>query len=760
MRPLESTAFQTVRDIGYKYKDLPIHKEVYRSPYKGIPLIGKDASNDLDEKMFTFDDIAFVNTDEFSKSGQYYLKNGVYTNAHPIYDKEEYNAFWDEEERRRKDGYILPGKLIYEDGVYSMQQVHITGQHYGYLNYGEIKRSKEFEVDKGIIFSPFGEALGKAESPTRGGTTKEFSLPSFWDGDFYFYKSIPLARSNNKHLVVGKARRKGYSYKNGWIVADQADLYRRSTSVVGAYDEGTLTDDGTMNKVMNYLDFINKATDWKKRRLHNTLRHIEIGYRFTNDPVKRGFLSNIYTAILAKDPGALRGKDADLIIVEEAGKIVNLADVLEPTLKTLTDGLYMTGLMIVFGTGGGDDKYWQAFEDLFYATYAQNFLSFDNIWDKDLQGTACGFFHPSYMSKPGLIDIHGNSDIQGAVAFENKERAKRKGNPKKLNDYCMEEPYNPAEAFSRAANGFFPSVEIDLQLRKVLYDPDLKGIGREGIFIQENSGLKFFDKVLLGSGADGLIMPPVNDYPLKPSTEVDGCWVLWEQPYRDPRTGKIPDNLYRIWYDPFGISKEKDEYSTKDSLGACYLYETANNFTPTKGDRIIGEFVGRREDTEDFDKQVFLGAEYYNAIIMYENDRGDVFSNAQKANALHLLAEEPEFHYQKDLQAGGKGRKKGISIASNMNRKLNGAIYLKKWIITKRGIIENGKHLINLHYIYSAGLLRELLKYDGKRNTDRVSACIVGMFDQREMLYKGTVAETLSTNTIQEDSYFSDLYKN
>ena len=758
MRPIDSIAYQTVKELEGKYGNLAISSEVYLSPYKGKPLIGRDARIE-GEQMFSFDDIAFVNTSEFSKTGDYYIKNGVYTNAHPIYDKQEYDAFWDEEERRRKEGLTLPGKLILENGEYKLQKVHITGQHYGYLNYAEIKRSKDFEKKKGILYSPFGEALIKEET-TRGGTTKEFSLPSFWDGDYYFFKTIPLARQQNKHIVVGKARRKGYSYKNGWIVADQADLYKRSTSVVGAYDEDTLTDDGTMTKVQNYLDFICKTTAWNKRRLHNTLRHIEIGYRYVNDPVKRGFLSNIYTAVLAKDPGAMRGKDADLIILEEAGKVLNLAQVLEPTLKTLTDGIYMTGLMIVFGTGGGDDKYWQAFEDLFYLTYEQNFLTFDNIWDKDLQGTGCGFFHPSYMSKPGLIDKHGNSDVQGAIVVENKERAKRKNNPKKLNDYCMEEPFTPAEAFSRAANGAFADVAValDLQLRRVLYDPDLKGIGREGVFIDEGN-IKFYDRVLMGDSATVMIPPAVDEYPLKPDTEVTGCWKLWEQPYRDPKTGLIPDNLYRLWNDPFGISKDKDEFNVKDSLATTWIYECANNFTPTKGDRIIGEYTGRTADTEDYDKQMFLAAKYYNAKILYENDRGDVFSNAKKNDALDLLEDEPEFHYQKDLQGGGKGRKKGISIASNMSRKLNGVIYLKKWLITKRSNNSiDGKPLLNLHYFYSIGGIRELLKFDGKRNADRVSALIVGMYDQREMLYKGIVAEADTNKTIQEDSYFKDLY--
>ena len=753
MRSKYSTAFQTVQEIRPNLGNLDISKEIYLSPFTPKPLVSRSLVSAEEEKMYATEDIAFVNTREFSRTGDYFLKNGVYTTAHPVYDREDYTAFWDEEEKRRKEGLTLPGKLIKENGIWKMQEVHITGEHYGYLNYGEIKRSKEFEKKKGVLVSPHGEKLAH-EQTGRGTTKKVRLLPAFWDGDYYFFKSVELCRNVARHLVVGKARRKGYSYKNGFLVANLADLYPASTSVVGAYDEGTLTDDGTMNKVQSYLDFINKHTDWAKRRLHNTLRHIEIGYRFVGDPVKRGHQSNVYTAVLAKDPGGLRGKDADFIIVEEAGKIVNLAEVLTPTLKTLEDGIDMTGLMIVFGTGGGDDRYWQAFEDLFYSTYEQKFATFENVWDEELEGTGCGFFHSAFMSKPGLIDEDGNSDVEGAIAFENKERAKLKNNPTKLNNYIMEEPFSPGEAFSRVANTMMPTRELDIQLRRVLYDPDLKGRGREGIFIQDTNGLVFYDRNLLGASLLNPIPPVVNDYPLKPDTVVEGCWVLWEQPYRDPRTGKIPDNLYRIWNDPFGISKEQEEFTLKDSLGGTYLYEVGNNFTPTKGDRIIGEYVGRTEDMEDYDRQMFLGAVYYNAKILYENDRGEVYSNAKKLGYLELLEDEPEFTNQKDMQAGGRGRKKGISIATNVNRKINGAIYYAKWLKQKRGTDSQGNAILNLHYVYSAGLLRESIKFDGKRNTDRVSTMIVGMFDIREQLHKGINPDVVSYHEAT-DPYFN-----
>jgi hypothetical protein len=757
MRSIQSKAFDLVNSLGETINTLKYDTSsgLYKSPYTEVDQLSFD-TNDKGLTMYRTEDIAFVNTSEFSRTGKEYLKTGKYTKAHPKYDAAEYKAFWDEEERRCIEGYSVPGKLIKDaTGNYALQDIHITGEHYGYLNFGEIKRSKGFEVNKGIITNGEGEALKQSSI----GGVKDFFFPDFWDGDYYFFKAIELCRKIGKHLVVGKARRKGYSYKNGWIVANKANLQRRSTSVVGAYDAASLFDDGTMNKVMNYLDFICKNTDWNKRRLHNTLEHLEIGFRYKGDDTKRGFLSNIYTAILKGNPGGMRGKDADLLLLEESGKCPNLSEILDATLKTLSDGIYTTGLFVAFGTGGGDDNQWQGFEDLFYDVHARKFIAFENIFDDDMLGTSCGYFHGSFMNKPGLIDIHGNSDIKGSVAFNNAEKSMVSHDPSKLNALEMEEPEKPSEAFSRAANNIFPAKDLDGQLRRLMHDPNLKGIGREGIFIQNGSRVKFLDRLTCTVEEASTIPPVVDNYPLNPKDDLRGCWMLWEQPYRNPVTGLIPDDLYSLWNDPYGISKDKDHITIKDSLGVTWLYENPNNFTTTKGDRIVGCFVGRREDTEEYDDQMFLGCMYFNGKILYENDRGDVFSNAKKRGLLDLLKTEPEFHYQKDLAKGGGGRKRGVSIAGNSGRKLNGVLYLKKWLMEKRGIDNNGNNILNLHYFYSIGGIKELLKYDGKRNADRVSGLIVGMFDIRETLYSGIIPDNPSSNEV-EDDYFTNPFNN
>lgn len=756
MKTVQSNAYDLVNNLGQNINNLQLDTStgIYRTPYIEMNMRSLENTNTV-LKMYDAEDIAFVNTSLFSETGRYYQKTGKYTKAHPLYDKAEYDAFWDREQERCLNGMTVPGKLITRpDGSQALQEIHITGEHYGYLNYGEIKRSKEFELKGGALLGPGGEKIGMSH---KGGHTKSFDLPAFWDGDYYLFKAIELCRQVGKHLVIGKARRKGYSYKNGWLVANRANLYRRSTSVVGAYDEASLFDDGTMVKVKNFLDHINKHTDWKKRRIHNRLDHIEIGYKIRGDEATYGFQSNIYTAILRTNPGGMRGKDADLLLLEEAGKCPNLSAILDATLKTLSDGIYNTGTMIVFGTGGGDEKYWQDFEDLFYEAYTRQFIMFNNKWDDDMEGTGCGYFHPSFMNKPGLVDVHGNSDIQGTIAFTKMEKSVLAGSPSKLNAYEMEEPEKPSQAFSRSSDNMFHPREVNEQLRRVLHDPTLQGIGREGMFMQTDTTIKFFDRAQAIGAFKDLIKPSLINVPLRETdNDLTGCWTIIDQPYRNS-DGKIPDNLYHIWNDPFAISKDKKEFKLTDSLGSIYIYEATNNFTKSKGDRLIAWYHGRTEDSADFNDQLFMAALYFNAKILYENDRGDVFIHAKQKNLLHLLKDEPDFQFQKDLSKGGQGRKKGISIAGNTGRKANGLIYLKDWLIQKRNIGINGESLLNLHYIYDVGLLRELLKFNGKGNFDRISCMIVGMFDVKETIFKQLVPENKPTDD-EDTDYFNNPF--
>jgi len=717
------------------------------TPYTTVKDFNED---DLYEPI----DLVFYNTEEFSATGRTFLETGKYTNFHPIYNKKEYDAFWDKEETRRKEGLTLPAVISKrDDGSYCLQNLHITGEHYGYLNFALIKRVSKKTLDA------INDKIANGEDISELSDQKETSLPQFFDSDYYYFKAIELARKKGKHLVVGKARRKGYSYKNGWLAANKADLVRNSTTVLGAYHADSLYPEGTMTMADNYLQDIAKNTDWAKRRLLNREEFIKFGFK-KNDGlgIEYGFKSRIIAVSFAtNNPGAARGKDSDFVLLEESGKNPLLSEVLSSTLPTLGAGVFATGLMIVFGTGGGEDKQWEGFEDLMYSPSADGFLAFNNIWDKDSRGTECGFFVATYMGKEGFVDRHGNSNVTGAVDYEHKMRAMKKKSRKatKLSDYVMEEPFTPREAFSRNSSGIFQQEEFEEQLRRVQHDPDIKAITRSGNLVTVKGKVTFKDKMFMTDAELKHYHEPITNFPLKKTDDPHGCFVMWSPPYRDRMTGMIPENLYRIWHDPFAIDKDGKNITGRDSLGVFYVYERNNIYTPGKGDRIVAAFRGRPDSTDEFNEILFKAADYYNAIIMFENDRGDVKNYAKKNTRLHQLADEPDVVWKKALQTNKTGRNKGISI--NMNRKLDGVIYARDWFGLKRGQGENDESLLNLHYFYDEPGIKELLRFNlEKGNFDAVSTIIVGQYDIKEQFH--TEIEKPSTPEGDEDNIFNRAY--
>ena len=94
---------------------------------------------------YEYEDIMFCNTSEFSASAKHFLKHGCYTFA-PA-GTIDYNDFWEAEEYKILNGVSLPGKLIVDSkGKHSIQDVHITGHHYAYLNYAQIKLTQEIKI--------------------------------------------------------------------------------------------------------------------------------------------------------------------------------------------------------------------------------------------------------------------------------------------------------------------------------------------------------------------------------------------------------------------------------------------------------------------------------------------------------------------------------------------------------------------------------------------------------------------------------------
>ena len=139
-------------------------------------------------------------------------------------------------------------------------------------------------------------------------------------------------------------------------------------------------------------------------------------------------------------------------------------------------------------------------------------------------------------------------------------------------------------------------------------------------------------------------------------------------------------------------------------------------------------------------------ADYYNAKIGFENDRGAVIQYARQHRKLHRLQEEFEMLDKKELRS--RNVKRNFGMHTTEARKRQGELYIRDWLNAVRS--DDGDTItLNLHKIYDLALLQELIKFNHRGNFDRVMALMIGMYHTRE-LYNAEVKEIIEDNSSNE----------
>ena len=139
-------------------------------------------------------------------------------------------------------------------------------------------------------------------------------------------------------------------------------------------------------------------------------------------------------------------------------------------------------------------------------------------------------------------------------------------------------------------------------------------------------------------------------------------------------------------------------------------------------------------------------ADYYNAKIGFENDRGEVIAYARRHRKLHRLQEEFEMLDKKELRS--RNVKRNYGMHTTEARKRQGELYIRDWLNAVRS--DDGDTItLNLHKIYDLALLQELIKFNHRGNFDRVMALMIGMYHTRE-LYNAEVKEIIEDNSSNE----------
>lgn len=646
------------------------------------------------------------NTDKFRQAALFFKEHNCYTLAPR--GTTDYIKYWEQEAERCINGYVA------DDGD------SITGYHYFYLNYSPIiKRVDVQYTDR------FGNVRIRRD--------RVLDFPDFWDGDYYFFQAVEEAEQQGKHLAVLKARKKGFSFKGSSMLVRNYALVKESKNFAIASEQKFLIGDGLLTKAWEIMDFIDKHTEWAKRRLTATRMERVSGFKVKDDlgrETEQGYKSAITGMTLKNDPERVRGIRGKLVLFEESGKFPNLETawrVSQPSMED--DSGTAFGLMIAFGTGGTEGGQFDGLKTLFYSPEAYNVLSFPNIWDDNAEETRCGYFSPFYLNMEGFdddgnrifMDSDGNSMVEKAMndIIAKRNEVKDGGaSQTSIDRFISERPIKPQEAVLELGKNIFP--------RKLLMDQLTR--------IRTNKKLQHMKHIVdLKWGANGTVeavekkVGDITTYHLKKDDKPEGSVVIWEYPVPDPPLG-----LYIGGCDPY----DHDESFT-NSLGSTFIFKRVRA-GEAWNDVIVAEYSGRPDTAEEYYENVRKLLMFYNARLLFENERKGIYPYFTNKHCDYLLADQPDKVISEIFKDSKVSRRKGCHMTKQIRAYGEGLIL--EWLMEE---YEEG-HL-NLERIYSEPLIEELIENDGVKNVDRLIAlCMVMLY--REELYQVKVSAAKEQN--------------
>lgn len=561
------------------------------------------------------------NMDYFRPSAIHYQKYGCYTKLLPDANpKSEFGMWLTREVRRCLDGMVRP-----EDGEW------IPGDFYFYLNYLPIIQTK---LRKG----------------TRIGD-RVVDFPEVWEGVYlrahYQYQARNGGLYDNfvggKHSVEIASRGKSKSYYAAailckfFLLGESSISYDKVKCLVTAYQKEYLIKDGTLNKFIDGIDFCAKYTQFPRARLKNSLSEMQwiSGYVDKETLVPRGSQNEVLGVAIKDDPDKIRGKRSNRMLYEEFGTFPKFLDVWQTALPNVQENAAAAfGQAIAFGTGGSEGSDFIGALEMINYPDGYSVYSLPNVFDKGTVGSKRTiFFFPSYLNSKGFYNENGVSDVVGAIIEEVKHRVILKYNssdPIQLTRRKAEYAFTIIDAIMRRDSNIFPSDKLNDRVLELDQNPKSLDDMWVGRLIQTKEG-----KIEFTPDAD---VKPILDYPHK-DNKLEGAIHINKMPVKGP-DGKVPWGRYIAGADPYD-----DDVSDTMSLGSIYVLDL---FT----DELVCEYVGRPMFAEDYYETCRRICLFYNAELLYENNKKGLFTYFSKTNSLYLLSDVPEFLRDKEIVKG------------------------------------------------------------------------------------------------------------
>lgn len=641
-----------------------------------------------------------------------------FVNVKSVPDKEssEYVAFWEAEDKKITEGITING-------------FYFSPFIYWHLNYWSIY------VDT---------MIGNKQ-------VRKLDRPQLWDTYLAVDETIYKAENHiegKKGVVMVGSRRISKSVLTSSYITHKSVTQKGSDNLISALngpDLKIITEyiDLGLRNLPEYFKFPRIEDDWK--------RQVTLGYKDKQNERHEWSKFHIRNFDEGNNTEAAAGLTLSSFLLEEGGK-GKILNCLAATTPCFDSPYGWRCSPFVIGTSGDMTKAGDL-EELFNNPEAYNFLSVETLES----GKSYGLFIPGtkslkvpkepkplglYLEKdfPSELDnitIWVSDEVKGKeLILKSREQIKKSSGLEAYLKEIMYYPLTHEECFLELSQNIFPVDLLQEQLQKITAldaNPDYVELVQKA---DGTIGHKFTEK------------KPVQNFPSKPTENLEGVVQIWEYPIAN-----APYGLYTAGTDPYKQSQAK--YST--SLGSTYIYKRVHDIAGEGWQNIVvAAYTGRPRKIEQWYELTKMLLKYYNAKTLCENmDMGFIQHCIEKNEAAFHLERTPSF--LNDIHpSSAVNREYGIHMTSDIKDYLNSLIieYITEVIdreVDKDGIVI--KERLGVTRILDPLLLKELIKFTPKLNVDRVISFGLTLAMAKSLNGKSIVVSST------EDARMQDYFK-
>lgn len=666
--------------------------------------------------------------DYFRPSAIHFQKHGCFTKLRPNPNpNSEYGKWIRTEIKRCWYGYVRPS-----DGEW------IPGDYYYYLNYCPIQLIKKL---------PNGQSV------------RTIDFPRVWDGQYLVQHYLYNARLHGHHASELASRGKGKSYIGAGLLAkrfklgENQQVREKVQSVVTASDKKYIYGPNQiLNMFKYYIDFQSQHTQFPRQLLTDSAQLLmwESGFKDKETGVRKGSQNAVIGVTTGVNQDKLNGSRGVLYLIEEAGIFSDLGSLYQMIRPSVEDGKDVYGLIFAYGTAGDENSNFIDLQEMMYNPDGYNMEKNPNVWDKEGQGRKWfTFFYPAYLNRANCMDDNGNSNVTKALLEICQDRYVVKYNSTDINAITKrisQYPITPQEAIIRAHSTIFPITELNERLNQIDNNPNFYNDTYVG------------DLVFNGNGEVEFVISndkPIRDFPTK-DNKITGAIEIYALPEKDSN-GKIPNERYIAGADPYD-----DDASNTMSLGSFFILDTWT-------DTIVMEYTGRPVFANDYFEICRKGCLFYNAKLMYENNKKGLFAYFSMMNSSYLLAVTPNYLKDKQLIKDIGYGNKAFGINATIAIKGYGYQKIREWLLQPYTKIEKdaeGNDIevqqANLYRLKNRALIKELILWNPDINVDRIMAMVqlVLYREEKMILYGGDMSSSGqdSGSELADDPFFTQNY--